>query len=267
MPRIGLGMAAIGPGAPSRAAMETALELGYRSFDTAAFKAVWYANEDVVGEVVAEAKNVVRSELFITTKLHPADHGPGAAAAAIAASLRNLRTSYIDLMLIHYPECWSDICDGMGTPDGDWRDSWRVLEAAVEAGTIRSIGVCNFSPRELAELGALARIPVSVVQSRYDVLQAGVDDAVVAAATGIGAVFTAYSPLGGQYWNAAVNPVLSHPTVTAIAAELETSPAHVVLRFLLQRGMTAVPRSTSRAHMAANLATLAVEDLIWFQVV
>lgn len=260
MPRVGLGMAGVGSGETVRELVASAYGLGYRGFDTAAQDAVWYGNEVDVGEAVDTLARVKGGDpVFVTTKLHPAHHGPGSAARAIRQSLVNLGVETIDLFLIHYPECWGDICQGMDTPDGDWRDSWKVMESAVAAGIIKSIGVSNFSPAQLDELASFTRVPVSVVQSRFDLLAQ--DHALVQKAADIGAVFTAYSPTGGQYWSSPQNPILTHPTVVALARSLDITPAQLALRYLLDIGLTVIPRSTNPKHMRENIAVLTLPKL------
>lgn len=115
MPTIGLGLAGMSSAEQSRQTIRSALQLGYRMFDTAAQKAVWYRNEAILGEEIEAAlaqpgTRLTRDELFLVTKLHPEDHGARQARDALARSLENLRVAYIDLVLIHYPRCWDAIC-------------------------------------------------------------------------------------------------------------------------------------------------------------
>lgn len=92
----------------------------------------WY-REDLVGEALSaflSESNLNRSEVFLTSKIHPRHLGFNATARQLAVSLRELKTYYLDLLLLHYPECWGDLCGGI-QPEGTWRDSWRALEGEL----------------------------------------------------------------------------------------------------------------------------------------
>lgn len=153
----------------------------------------------------------------------------------------------------HYPECWGDLCGGGVQPAGTWRDSWRALEAAHRAGTIRSLGVSNFDARQVTELLAFASVKPSVVQANSDPYAANAELQELCGKHGI--VFVAYSTLGTQWWGRgyhANNPVLTAPAVVDAAAAHGVSPAQAVLRWALHKGQCVIPRSGDAAHMAAN---------------
>lgn len=160
MPMVGLGTYQI-DSKDIAAAVDSALACGYRLFDTAAV----YRNEEAVGEALRAGMKkygIARPELFIITKLAPADQGYEAAKQAIQRSLNNLNMDYIDLYLIHWPGV-----KGL-SPQSDEHatlraGSWRAMEEAVDAGIIRSIGVSNYEISHLEQLKG-ARIPPSVNQ-------------------------------------------------------------------------------------------------------
>ena len=158
--------------------------------------------------------------------------------------------------MLHYPRCFGNLCTDKVDPQGDWRGSWRALENIYERGLVRSIGVCNFSPEELRELLAFARIGPHIVQSWMDPLQQARELRTIC--IGAGVVFQAYSSLGTQH-RTPVNPVLRHPVVMRLAAETGRSSAQVVLRWALQREVVVIPRSSRQVHMKANLDVLSFQ--------
>jgi diketogulonate reductase-like aldo/keto reductase len=228
MPRVGFGTAGLGDGTGD--AVRAALAAGYRLLDSAQARE-WY-REDLVGEALHTA-SVPRTALFLTTKVHPRHLGSNATAARLAVSLRELRTDYIDLMLLHYPECWGDLCGGVA-PEGTWRDGWRALEAMHATGVVRVLGVSNFDAAQLEQLMEWARVPPAVVQAHSDPFNQNRE--LQRACRKHGIVFQAYSSLGLQWWGRyQFNPVLVAPAVAAAAAAHRVAPAQVVLRWALDR--------------------------------
>ena len=252
MPRVGFGTAGLG----DRTALSVgaALAAGYRLLDSAQARE-WY-REDLVGAAL-EATALPRESVFVTTKIHPRHLGYAPTAERVAVSLRELRTRHVDLLLLHYPACWGDLCGG-DTPAGTWRDSWRALEAAKAAGQARALGVSNFDAAQLRELLQWAKEPPDVVQAHSDPFSQARPPAFsllapvhsltrsvmaqnrelqrVCAEHGV--VFQAYSSLGLQWWGAGYrrNPVLHAPVVEAASVAHRVTPAQVVLRWALHRG-------------------------------
>ena len=270
MPRVGYGCA----GRLGRRTLGEALAAGYRGFDTSQAKE-WYLEEELGAAVAAALASgndngavaaapegggsppavgplpASRAELFLETKLHPRDHGEKAALRAFPTSLRQLQTTYVDAFLLHYPSCFGDLC-GPTPPEGTWRDSWRALETLYDAGQTRAIGVSNFSPEDLRQLLAHARIRPHLVQSWMDPLQQARPLRALCAQHGI--LFQAYSTLGTQWLSRTrINPVLRHPTLAAVGREVGRSAAQVALRWALQHGVAVIPRSSKPRNMAANL--------------
>ena len=248
MPRVGYGCA----GRATAASVEAALRAGARLLDTAQ-AAEWY-DEAAVAEGLARS-GVPRSDVVIVTKLHPRDHGANSAAAKIAASAA-LFGGYVDVFLQHYPSCWDGLC-GTGWQkrvEGDWRDSWRAMEAAYAAGAVKAVGASNFRDAEFRELLQFATVKPHVFQTWMDPFHA--EKPLRAAADRAGVVFMSYSTLGTQWeMQRRGNPVLASPTLRAIGAPSGASAAAVALSWAVQRGAVVIPRSSSPAHVAANART------------
>ncbi|GJP46923.1 hypothetical protein CLOM_g6168 [Closterium sp. NIES-68] len=260
MPRVGFGTAGLGD--ETAQAVEWALEAGYRLFDSAQARE-WY-REDAVGAAIAR-HNVSRNDLFLVSKLHPRHHGYAITRERFADSLRDLRVRHLDLFLLHYPFCFPAICGGNmpqggaggggvgGGGAGGWLDSWRALEDLYQRGAVRAIGVSNFGREELLELIAQAEVKPHVLQRNSDPLRADTDLQTLCAQHGI--AYMAYSSLGSQHLlfsDSSRNPVLAHPTITAIAARRACSSAQVVLKWGLLKGQVVIPRSRNRVHIREN---------------
>lgn len=223
IPLLGLGVWQVENGPECVNAVRSALEAGYRHIDTAQA----YGNEKAVGEGLRESA-VPRDEVFVTTKFYPGGHGDPAVEAE--RSLERLGLDYLDLYIIHWPE---------GGPT--W--AWPGLERARELGYARSIGVSNFDVQELGALLAEAKVPPVLNQinfSPYSYRRALLD-----ACEQNGIVLEAYSPLGtGRHLDSA--------TVGEIAERLGRTPAQVLLRWCVQRGIPVIPKSTHRERIVEN---------------
>ena len=225
MPTLGLGTWQA-RGQAAYTAVAHALELGYRLIDTATA----YGNEQQVGRAVA-ASSVPRQEIFLTTKLPPGR--AGSERATLAASLEALGVGYVDLWLIHWP------------PGGHARpDVWeRMLELQTE-GLAREVGVSNYTVSQLDELEqATGRTP-AVNQIEWS--PALFDPDVLQAHRVRGAQLEGYSPLKTTN--------LRHPRLLRIAEKHGVTPAQVVLRWHVEHGIVAIPKSTNAARIAENAA-------------
>lgn len=223
MPVLGLGVWQIPDGSEAQQAVEWALEAGYRHVDTAAL----YKNERSVGAALKRI-GLPREQVFVTTKLMPARLD---VPRELQLSLERLGLDYVDQYLIHWP-----------MPLVVSRQ-WRALESLQDAGLARSIGVSNFGVRRLRSLiGRAARRPaVDQVQlSPFHYRRKLVDYC-----QDQGIVPVAYSPLerGKQ---------LAHPTVAAVAARVERTPAQVMLRWAVQRGAVVIPKSSRQERIRSN---------------
>ncbi|KDD74519.1 aldo/keto reductase, partial [Helicosporidium sp. ATCC 50920] len=245
MPTIGFGTAALGDRTAD--AVESALKAGYRLLDSAQARE-WY-REDLVGAGLA-ASGVDREEVFLTTKIHPRNLGYWATLTAFDDSLRDLRTDYVDLVLLHYPECSPSLCGNGVLPEGDFKESWAALEQLVDEKRVRAIGVSNFNIQQLSELLRTARIRPALLQARSDVLRAGRENWAWCRRHNI--TFQGYSTLGTQHGGAG-NPVLEHPLLRDVARAKARAPAQVALRWALGHGQAVVPRASSKGHLAQNL--------------
>ena len=222
IPLLGLGVWQVDNAQECVDAVRWALEEGYRHIDTAQA----YGNEESVGLGLRES-GVPRDEIFVTTKFFPDNKDP---VAAVEASLRRLGLDYVDLYIIHWPA---------GGPT--W--AWPGMERAREAGFARSIGVSNFGVDDLQQLLATATVPPVVDQvqfSPYEYRQGLLDSC-----RQNGIALEAYSPLGtGRH--------LGSETVAQIAERHERTPAQVLLRWCIERGVPVIPKSTHRERIAEN---------------
>ncbi|PRY19644.1 aldo/keto reductase [Pseudosporangium ferrugineum] len=233
MPLLGFGVFQIPPADTERAVLE-ALEAGYRSIDTAAA----YQNEEAVGRAIT-ASGIPRDELFITTKLWIQDAGDKPAQRAFEASLRRLGLDQLDLCLIH-------------APYGDYYGTWRALESACHGGAVRAIGVSNFHPDRLTDLIAHHEIVPAVDQvEMHPYYQRTADEQAMHKRT---VQIEAWGPLAqGQHG------LLRDPVLTELARAHDRSPAQIVLRWLMQRRVPAVVKSTQPQRIRENLAVLDFE--------
>jgi diketogulonate reductase-like aldo/keto reductase len=202
-----------------------ALELGYRSIDTAAA----YGNEAGVGRAI-RASGVPREKIFVTTKLWNDDQGYDATRRALDASLKRLGLDYVDLYLIHWPGRKS-------------KDSWRAMEELRAEGKARSIGVSNFLPQHLEDLLSIATIVPTVNQIEFHPYLQQPDVLAFCAERNIRV--EAWSPLMR-------GKVVEVPLLKELGAKHGKSPAQVVLRWNLQRGLVTIPKSVRRERLAAN---------------
>jgi diketogulonate reductase-like aldo/keto reductase len=222
MPMLGLGVWQVENSREGVDAVLWALELGYRHIDTAQA----YGNEDAVGQGLRES-GVPRDEVFITTKFFPRHTDP---AGEAERSLERLGVDYVDLYIIHWPQ---------GGPT--W--AWHGMEEARRQGFARSIGVSNFDTGEIEQLLAVAssRPVVNQVQFSPYVYRKGL----LESCRENEIVLEAYSPLGtGRH--------LDSETVTRIAEGHGRTPAQVLLRWCVQRGIPVIPKSTHRERIAEN---------------
>jgi diketogulonate reductase-like aldo/keto reductase len=227
MPSLGFGVFQI-PEVECQQAVETALAAGYRLLDTAAS----YLNERAVGAAI-KACGVPREELFVTTKLWIQRDGESGAAKAFAASLDKLGLDYVDLYLIHQPY-------------GDWHGEWRTLERLHLDGYAKAIGVSNFAPFQVADLIAFHDVvpAVNQIETHPFHQQTGAQEFLASR----GVAQESWGPLAEGKFDIFTNPVL-----TAIAQAHGKSVAQVVLRWLTQRGVVAIPKSVRPERIAENI--------------
>lgn len=233
MPRIGFGCMI--PPTDTVAAVASAIEVGYRSLDTATD----YGNEVEVGRAIAAAE-VPRDALFVTTKLWNTDHGREKTLRAFEASLDALGLEHVELYLIHWP-----------VPAWDrYVETWQALVELHRDGRARSIGVSNFQIPHLERIIEETGVVPAVNQIElHPMLQ---QDELRAFHARTGIVTEAWSPL-------AQGMALRSPVVREIAERHERTPSQIVLRWHLQLGVVAIPRSVTPQRIAENFAVFDFE--------
>ncbi len=226
MPLLGYGVFQVPPQEAERCVSD-ALEVGYRMIDTAQA----YGNEEGVGEAIAKS-GIPRHELFVVTKVWITNAGEEKAAKSIEASLRKLKTDYVDLLLIHQAY-------------GDVFGSWRAMEKAYQDGKTRSIGVSNFQACRFYDFASSVTVKPAVNQLQCCVLAQ--QNGILPEMARFDTQMMAWGPIGQGSQDLLTNPVLNQ-----IGAQYGKSPAQVALRWLIQRGIVAIPKSTHKERMAEN---------------
>ena len=244
MPMLGLGVFQSTPEETERA-VRVALELGYRSIDTAAI----YMNEREVGAGL-RASGVPREHVFLTTKLWVTDYGARSARAGFERSLERLAVDYVDLYLLHWP---------MPADFSRTIESYECLESLRDEGLVRAIGVCNFNPDHLEALAvrtatrpAVNQVELHPYFTQHEVRESNRRHRCLT---------QAWSPIGGAFHRHSETTVhpgttspLDHPVVVAIAEKYDKTPAQVVLRWHVELGVSPIPKSVRPARLAENLA-------------
>ena len=231
MPIIGYGVFQVSPEECERCVSD-ALSVGYRLIDTAQA----YANEEGVGNAIRKS-GIPREDIFVVTKVWISNSGEEKAAKSIDDSLRKLQTDYIDLLLIH--QAYGDV---FGT--------WRAMEKAYRDGKVRAIGVSNFQEARYFDFHHYVDIKPMVNQLQCNALiqQRGIEP--LLAETGCNMM--AWGPLGGQ----GVDGIIKSELLASIGAKYGKTASQVALRWLTQRGIIAIPKSTHKDRMAQNLDIL-----------
>lgn len=237
-------------------AVYEALKIGYRHIDCA-----WaYDNEHVVGRAINDAIKegiIKREDLFVTSKLWNKFHKSDQVEAALRETLGHLQLAYLDLYLMHWPNSWAfteeEVKEAIPV-----QVTWQAMEACVDQGLVRNIGVSNFSCRKLKEVLAYARHPVAVNQCEgHPYLR---NDPIVQLCAKEGVVFTAYSPLGSSdsesMKEAGLPKVLEHEHVLHTAKVVGKSPGQVLIRWAIQRGTIAIPKSANPERIKQNFDVL-----------
>lgn len=227
MPILGYGVFQVSPEECERCVLD-AISVGYRLIDTAQA----YYNEEGVGNAVAKC-GVPRDKLFLTTKVWISNAGEEKAGASIDKSLRKLRTDYIDLLLIHQPF-------------SDYTGTWRAMEKAVREGKVRAIGLSNFYPDRFVDMAEYAEIKPAVNQLLTNVFSQQWD--AEAEMKPYGTRLMAWGPLAQGASDLQDDPVLK-----SLSEKYGKTPQQVALRYLLQRDIIAIPKSTHVERMKQNL--------------
>ncbi|WP_065219536.1 MULTISPECIES: aldo/keto reductase [Butyricimonas] len=227
MPILGFGVYQISDVNECERSVFDAIQAGYRLIDTAAA----YVNEEAVGKAVKRS-GVPREELFITTKLWVQDASYEGAKAAFQKSLDRLGMDYLDLYLIHQPF-------------GDYYGAWRAMEELYAAGKIKAIGVCNFYPDRLVDLILHNKIVPAVNQIETHVFFQRTKDQILMDEYGVR--IESWGPFAEGR-----NDMFRNPALVSIAAKHNKSVAQVILRWLTQRGVVAIPKSVHKERIIEN---------------
>ncbi|SET32952.1 aldo/keto reductase [Hymenobacter actinosclerus] len=233
IPYLGLGVWQAEDGAEVVQAVKWALEAGYRHIDTAAV----YKNEAGVGQGIRES-GVPREEVFVTSKVWNTDQGYDSTLRAFDESMRLLELDVLDLYLIHWPV------------PGKYKETWRALEQLYADGRVRAIGVSNFLQHHLEDLLPDAQVKPMVDQLEFHpwLVQPGLQ----AYCRQHGIQYQAWSPL-------MQGKVFEQDVVNDLAAKYGKSPAQILVRWDLQRGVVTIPKSVKRAHIISNAAVFDFE--------
>ncbi len=229
IPALGFGTFRI-PGPDVLRIVPHALKAGFRHIDTAQI----YGNEGEVGEAIVNS-GVARNDIFLTTKVWVENYRHDAFLASVDESLKKLRTDYVDLLLLHWPNEAVPLAEQIG-----------ALNEVRKAGKVRHIGVSNFNRNLMAQSVALSEAPIVTNQIEYHPYLN--QDAVIEAAREAGMAITGY-------YGMADGKVFSEPVLKDIAAGHGKSVAQIVLRWLVQQeGVIALSKTVSEARVAENVA-------------
>ena len=218
-------------------AVKAAIEIGYRHIDTAQA----YGNERGVGEGVRNS-GIPRDQLFVQTKLEAGIKDYEEAKAGIDASLETLGLDYVDLLIIHSPQPW----DHFGSDDRFFEGNlatWKAMEEALEAGKVRAIGVSNFQRQDLANLIENASVKPMIDQVLAHVGNTPFD--LIDYAKSNDMLVEAYSPIGH-------GKILENDEIAKIARKYDVSVPQLCIRYILQLGLLALPKTANPDHMKSN---------------
>eukprot|EP01018_Ginkgo_biloba_P024806 Gb_31083 [translate_table: standard] len=253
IPLIGLGTVALSQEKHEiKAAVSTALQVGYRHFDTASV----YGSEHALGEALNEAFQsgvVKRDEVFVNSKLWNDAHDDP--VSALKTSLEKLQLEYLDLYLVHWPVKFRKGANPFQPKEEDFlpldlKSTWRGMEQCVELGLTKAIGLSNFSCKKIEDLLSYAKIPPAVDQVEMHPVwqQKKLRDY----CSKMNILVSAWSPLGapGTYWGS--NAVIDNPVIHHIAKIHGKSPAQVSLRWGLEQGVSMIPKSYNKGRITEN---------------
>lgn len=227
MPLLGFGVFQMTDLDECERSVNDALDVGYRLLDTAAS----YGNEEAVGRAI-KGSGLARDEVFVTTKLWINDAGFDKAKAAFERSLERLGLDYVDLYLIHQPY-------------GDVYGAWRAMEDLYRQGRVRAIGVSNFFPDRVMDFLMHHDVPPAVDQIETHPFHQQVDTQAFLQDNGI--QIESWGPFAEGK-----NDIFTNPVLRSIAEEHSRTVAQVILRWLTQRGVVAIPKSVRRERMQEN---------------
>lgn len=224
----------------------TAIEAGYRFFDTASF----YETESYLAEAIKRS-GLPRKDFFITSKVWKTEMGYQETLEAFERTLKNLNTDYLDLYLIHWPR---------PTLDKEWKDvciaTWKAMEELYKTGRVRAIGLSNFLPHHLDVI--LQNCTVKPMVNQLEMNPGYTQEAAVNYSQANDILVQAWSPLGRQR-------VLQAKLLVELAEKYQVSPARICLRYELQKGINPIPKASAMERMKDNMNifnfTISAEDM------
>lgn len=227
IPQLGLGVFKMKDEKELSEAIRVALEAGYRHFDTAMI----YENEAILGQALKKS-GLPREELFLTSKVWNYDHGYEQTKNAFQASLDRLGTDYLDLYLIHWASA-------------DYIETWKAMEELYNAGKIKAIGVSNFQIHHLEDL--MAHTEIIPMINQVETHPAFPQDELRAFMAQHAIIHEAWGPLGQGK-----NDLLAQPVLLELAEKHGKSPAQIVLRWHIERGVVVIPKSVTPIRIREN---------------
>ena len=222
--------------------LKTAIEAGYRYFDTASF----YQTEEFVGQAIRES-NLPREDFFLVSKMWKDEMGYQQTKDALEKSLKRLGTDYLDIYLIHWPRPSAD-CENWKELD---LETWRAMEELQKEGKIRGLGLSNFLPHHIKNI--LENGTVKPVVNQLELHPGYMQQAAVQYCKEHGIQMQAWSPIGRRR-------ILEDGLILELAGKYQVSPAQLCLRFLLQNDIIPLPKSSSMERMKQNM------DLFHFEI-
>ncbi|KAJ2720535.1 hypothetical protein GGI07_004539 [Coemansia sp. Benny D115] len=250
MPEVGLGTWKGNEEGELTKAIKTAVDVGYRHIDCAKF----YGNQPEIGKALSEL-TIPRKEMFIVSKFWQTKHRPELVAGALDEILDELQLEYLDLLLMHFP--FAVVPESKSTmfpPPEDLdnvpiMDTWRAMEALLDTGKVRAIGVSNFNKSILAKMIPQCRVIPAVNQIEIQPYYQSPDLVDFCQQNGI--AVTGFAPLGGNGIN-----VMDNEFIKRIADTHICTPAQVILSWVRSRGIAVIPKSTNEIRMKQNLESI-----------
>lgn len=262
MPSVGLGTYKEENEEVLVAAIKAALDAGYRHFDCAYV----YCNEHIVGKALREAieqsnGSLKREDLFITSKCWNTFHSKEAVAAHLDSCLKKFGFDYLDLFLMHWPMGFREGEEGFIPVENDkcvpseidFMETYHAMELAVEQGKLKSIGLSNFNVEQTKRV--LAECKIKPVVHQFEINPLLQNNELVDYCQSQNIVVTGFAPLGAadRAWALEGDPLpLKNPVILEMAERLKKSPAQVILRWLLQRNIIVIPKSSNPSRVVEN---------------
>jgi len=262
IPLVGLGTwQSDAEGVPVQKVVEQAIDLGYRHIDCAAI----YGNEKEVGDAIAKKiadGTVKREDLYVVSKLWNTKHEPKAVIPAMQQTLKDLRLSYVDLYLIHWPVALADGPSKFPTDEKGrvvygytpLEETWTAMEELVRKGWTKAIGLSNCNSKQVEKIIKKGTIRPACLQVECHPYLT--QDKLIQYCKQRDIQVVAYSPLGAPMrpWGKKHEPtLLADPKIAAMAQKYKKSPAQIVLRYQVQRGVAVIPKTVNPGRLAENL--------------